>query len=452
VVSFSEIRLDWRTKAAEPTLRPIVPPAERPKDLIPAERYTSREFANREWNAVWRHSWHLVCRDQDIPDVGDYIEYEIGDQSVLLVRSDAETVKAHYNSCLHRGMQLRKGRGNSSELRCPYHSWCWHLDGSIADVVDPYEYHPDLLTPEALHLPPVRLETWAGFYFVNLDAGAVSLLEHLGALVDELAPFEIEKMVYQSHRRAVLPANWKTVIDNFGETYHIATIHPQSLPFADDVNEIVENVGEHTIMKVPTFQTSERLAEDIDDLTKLKQMLTVLTDLEMIDPAEIEMLQQVEETLSSSSEPDAVKKAVIGYRREKAITLGCPDLTDEQLIEDWDVHIFPNIEINFLFGQVFGYTVRPNGLDPDSCVFEVISLSLPTPGQPIPDCELEVYDDYRECPWPLTLVQDISVFARMQQGLHSETFPGLRFATYRERGLRHTHEVMDEWFAKYEKP
>jgi Ring hydroxylating alpha subunit (catalytic domain) len=62
-----------------------------------------------------------------------------------------------------------------------------------------------------------------------------------------------------------------------------------------------------------------------------------------------------------------------------------------------------------------------------------------------------VYDDYRECPWPLTLVQDISVFARMQQGLHSETFPGLRFATYRERGLRHTHEVMDEWFAKYEK-
>src|SRR5262249_379727 len=155
-----------------------------------------------------------VCRDQDIPDVGDYFELELGDQSVLVVRTDDELVKAYANACLHRGMQLRKGCGTMTEIRCPYHSWCWNLDGSIAEALDPSEYHPSLLPPDALRLPELRVETWAGFYFVNFDDDADTLYDHLGPVVEELAPYKIENMVYKSHRRAVMPANWKTVIDN----------------------------------------------------------------------------------------------------------------------------------------------------------------------------------------------------------------------------------------------
>jgi phenylpropionate dioxygenase-like ring-hydroxylating dioxygenase large terminal subunit len=442
--------MDWRTKPAEPSARPVPPADERPTALIPAERYTSPEFAQREWDAVWLHSWHLVCRDQDILDVGDYVEFELGDQSVLLVRADDDTVKGYYNSCLHRGMQLRKGCGTMSEIRCPYHSWCWNLDGSIAEVLDPYEYHPSLITPEALQLPEIRVETWAGFYFVNFDDDAVSLHEHLGPVVEEMAPYKIENMVYKSHRRVVVPANWKTVVDNFGETYHIPSIHPQALPFADDVNEIVENLGDHTIMKVPTFQPSARLAESVDQLTQLEQMLGVLVDFELIDAAETEVLAELRDSFAESAEPDFVRKAVIEHRRAKAVTLGVPDLTDDQLIDDWDIHIFPNMEFNVLFDQLFGYVVHPNGLDPDSCIFEIISLTQPKPGQALPFCELEVIDDYATYPWNGVLSQDLSVFHRMQQGMHAKRFPGLRFATYRERGLRHTHEVLDRWLARHE--
>ena len=189
MASPSNIRMDWRTKPAEPTARPIPSPAERPTDLIPAERYVSREWAQREWDNVWMHSWHLVCRDQDIPDVGDYIEFELGDQSVLLVRTDDDTVTGYYNSCLHRGMQLRKGCGSMTEIRCGYHSWCWNLDGSIAEVLDPYEYHPSLITDDALRLPEIRVETWGGWYFVNFDDDAVPLLEHLSPLAEELSAY-----------------------------------------------------------------------------------------------------------------------------------------------------------------------------------------------------------------------------------------------------------------------
>ena len=177
----------------------------------------------------------------------------------------------------------------------------------------------------------------------------------------------------------VVPANWKTVVDNFGETYHIPSIHPQALPFADDVNEIVDNLGEHTIMKVPVFQASARLAETVDELTQLEAMLGVLVDFELIDAAEIDLLQELKDSFPDSPEPDVIRKSVVEHRRAKAVTLGIPDLTDEQLIDDWDVHIFPNIELNVLFDQLFGYVVHPNGTDPDSCIFEIISLRNPSP-------------------------------------------------------------------------
>ena len=446
----SDSRIDLRTGPAEPTTRPIPPPEERPTALIDPARYTSAEFAKREFAAVFMHSWNLTCRDQDIPDVGDYIEYELGDQSVLVVRVDDDTVKGYYNACLHRGMQLRKGSGTTTELRCGYHSWCWNLDGSIKEVVDPYEYHPSLVTPEALQLPEVRVETWGGFYFVNFDDDAPSLLQHLGPLVEALAPFKLENMVYKSHRKVVLPVNWKTVVDNFGETYHIPTVHPQSLPYADDVNEIVDNVGDHTIMRVPVMQQSRRLINPVDQMTQLESMLDVLIDFELIDEGEREILEDLQASMADDPEPDMIRKALVEYRREKAIKLGVPDLTDEQFLEDWDVNIFPNIEINILFDQLFGYAVHPHATDPESCVFEIISLTLPKPGEPLPRYEREVIDDWKTYPWNGVLLQDLSIFEGAQRGLHSRRFPGLRFATYRERGLRHTHAVIDRWLEEYE--
>jgi nitrite reductase/ring-hydroxylating ferredoxin subunit len=443
-------RIDMRTGPAQPTSRPIPPPEERPKALIDPARYTSAEFAKREFEAVFMHSWNLACRDQDILDVGDYIEYELGDQSVLVVRVEEDVVKGYYNSCLHRGMQLRKGAGSATELRCPYHSWCWNLDGSLREVVDPYEYHPALVTPEALKLPEVRVESWGGFYFVNFDDNAESLLDHLGPLVEALAPFKLENMVYKSHRKVVLPVNWKTVVDNFGETYHIPTVHPQSLPYADDVNELVSNVGDHTIMRVPVMQPSARLVTPVDQMMMLQAMLDVLIDFELIDGGERQVLAELRDTLPDNPEPNTIKNALIAYRRKKAIELGVPDISDEQFLEDWDVNIFPNVEINILFDQLFGYAVHPHGTDPESCVFEIISLTQPKPGERLPDAELEVVDDWRSYPWNGVLSQDLSIFEGAQRGMHSRGFPGLRFATYRESGLRHTHEVIDRWLAKNE--
>jgi phenylpropionate dioxygenase-like ring-hydroxylating dioxygenase large terminal subunit len=449
MASTMPVRMDWRLHPAEPTARRIVPPEERSDTLIPVERYISPDFARLEFERVFMHSWHMVCREQDLPDVGDYVEFELGDQSVLVVRAREDLVKAYYNSCLHRGMQIRKGRGSTTELRCGYHSWCWNLEGSLVEVKDPYDFHPALINPEATCLPEVRVESWGGWYFVNFDDTAQPLLQHFGPLAEALAPYRPENMVYSSHVRTVLPANWKTVIDNFGEVYHNAILHPQSLPYSDEVNEIAWNVGDHTIVDVPVMQPSPRLADRIDPIAQLETMMEVLVEFELVDANEKKILEDLRLTLPSNVDPDAVKNEFIKHRREKALTLGIGDLTDPQLLNDWDVHIFPNMLFNFMFDQVVGYVVHPNGLDPDSCLFELISLTHLMPGQPVPSVELEVVDDWRDYPWAEVILQDLRMFERMQRGLHSRKFPGMRFSTYKESGPRHTHATLDRWFERY---
>ncbi len=83
---------------------------------------------------MWPRVWQMVCREEDITEVGDHIVYEIGDWSFLVMRSEPDRIKAFYNACLHRGRQLRTQSGNVSKLRCPFHGFTWDLDGSLQDV------------------------------------------------------------------------------------------------------------------------------------------------------------------------------------------------------------------------------------------------------------------------------------------------------------------------------
>ena len=98
---------------------------------VSAERYFSPEWHAREVEKVWRKTWQFACRAEHIPHVGDQCTYEIVDDSVLLVRTAPDTVKAYINSCLHRGTMLRTEAGNAGQIRCPFHGWIWYLDGTL---------------------------------------------------------------------------------------------------------------------------------------------------------------------------------------------------------------------------------------------------------------------------------------------------------------------------------
>lgn len=142
--------------------------------FVPKARYVSREFAQLEAEKLWKRVWQIACREEEIPRPGDFVEYEIVEQSVLVVRQTDGSVAAFHNACLHRGRQLAKELGHRGEcFTCPYHAWRYALDGTLVHVVDRDDFGDAPL--EGLRLAPVRAECFGGFVFVNLDADAEPL-------------------------------------------------------------------------------------------------------------------------------------------------------------------------------------------------------------------------------------------------------------------------------------
>ena len=106
---------------------------------IPVSRYTSREWHELERKHLWRKVWQMACREENIPDVGSYIVYDIAGDSYLVVRT-RDGIKAYVNACLHRGRALKDYDGRCSEFRCSFHGFTWRLDGSLRYTPAPAEF------------------------------------------------------------------------------------------------------------------------------------------------------------------------------------------------------------------------------------------------------------------------------------------------------------------------
>ena len=124
---------------------------------VPYEEFTSPSYAALEHDHMWSRTWQWACREEHIPEPGDYYVYDIGDRSAIVVRGPDGTVRAFHNACLHRGTQLKPPAtaGYSPKLRCPFHGWTWNLDGELIDLPCEWDFpHVDadrVPTPAGSH-------------------------------------------------------------------------------------------------------------------------------------------------------------------------------------------------------------------------------------------------------------------------------------------------------------
>jgi len=185
---------------------------------IPIERYISPEWHALEVKRVWRKTWQVACRIEEIPNAGDYFVYDIVDDSVLIVRTSTGDIKAYINACLHRGNMLCLEHGNAKQLRCPFHGFTWSLEGVLRYITGQWDFpHIDR---EKFHLPEVKVGTWGGFVFVNLDPAAPPLRDYLEILPDHLEGKGFESRYKAIHVSQVVPCNWKVVQEAFIEGYY----------------------------------------------------------------------------------------------------------------------------------------------------------------------------------------------------------------------------------------
>ena len=185
-------------------------PARTPKRAsLDKTRYTSETFMAPEWDGVWTRCWLFAGLASDIPEAGDYFVFNIGRESVLVLRDEDATVRAFYNVCQHRGNRLFTSEsGCVAQIACPYHGWTYALDGVLTTIPDEAQFRPPV-DRSTRSLKPVRVELWAGMVWINMDSAAVSLADYLGPIVENLAAFRFEDMVLAQHQTVLLHANSK---------------------------------------------------------------------------------------------------------------------------------------------------------------------------------------------------------------------------------------------------
>ena len=155
-----------------------------PVHPLNGERYTSREFFQKEFDTVWAKSWLLLGRESEIPTPNSYQVENVGPESVLMVRQDDHSVRAFFNVCQHRGSRLTFSRdGETNSFTCPYHGWEYATDGQLIKAQDPEDFPRNPC--EYVTLVELKCEVFAGFVWVNMDVDCISLRDFLGPVWDD---------------------------------------------------------------------------------------------------------------------------------------------------------------------------------------------------------------------------------------------------------------------------
>lgn len=191
--------------------------------------YLERSWFERECRDIFYRDWFCVARAEELPAPGDYQALTVAGQHLLLVRGDDGELRAFYNVCRHRGCQLvdseDAGRGAGRfrrQIRCPYHSWSYGLDGSLERT--PYIEGVD---KSKLSLHGVGLAEWGGFVFVRLEPGDESFETELGPIPGRIARYPLADLECGWRYEYRVAANWKVILENYNECYHCAGVHPE---------------------------------------------------------------------------------------------------------------------------------------------------------------------------------------------------------------------------------
>jgi phenylpropionate dioxygenase-like ring-hydroxylating dioxygenase large terminal subunit len=343
-------------------------------DPIPAARYFSKEWAEKEKISLWTKVWQMASWGEDIRNPGDIYVYRILDRSVLVIRQRDGSVRAFVNACLHRGLELCEQHTHQAELKCPFHFFTWGLDGDVKWVPSRWDF-PQLEQGEP-KLPEVRCEEWNGFYFINFDKSAESLKDYLGSrFLEQWKDWDFSKRYKAAQIEKRIKCNWKTGQDAFMESLHAFSTHPQS------------NGG----------AANDTAQYDIwPDSPNINRMITTLgISPERMDPRPTE--PEVFEWICSMYLPDVLgteegklksgetARDGSAWIARKAYSqnfgVDCSNLSASEALDAISYFIFPNMMPWGCLSFPLVYRFRPDESgDPDWCIWEAMLL-LPYSGE-----------------------------------------------------------------------
>ena len=201
--------------------------------MIPAHIYNDKEIFELEKERLFSRSWLFVAHESEVPEAGDYVVRRVLEDSFIISRDEKGQVRALFNMCLHRGMQVcRAEMGNASHFRCPYHGWSYRNDGRIVGLPfhkEAYGGEEGFKKKGQTLLPAPSLATYNGLIFISMDPDAEPLEDFLGEFkfyLDYYTKQSADGIELRGPQRWRVKANWKIGAENFaGDMYHTPQTH-----------------------------------------------------------------------------------------------------------------------------------------------------------------------------------------------------------------------------------
>jgi phenylpropionate dioxygenase-like ring-hydroxylating dioxygenase large terminal subunit len=432
------------THPAPPILR-MESPRDMGRDDVSLDRYYSYEWHTREIEKIWRKTWQMACRVEDIPEVGDTEIYEIVHDSVIVVRTGPKDsdIRAFINSCLHRGTILCTEGGRKENLKCPVHGMTWRLDGTLAGL--PCKWDFPQVVPEEFSLPEVQVGVWAGFVFINFDSACEPLESYLECLPEHFAAFGLEDRYKAVHGGKILPCNWKLAQEAFMEGFHIAATHPQSVEYTADTNTQYDVFdGRH----VNRFVMPEGVASPaLGDYPQQAIVDAMRRDMSFYGSSEIVL-----------KEGERARDRVAEHARQKYSKASGRDFSDLSTSEALDLiqyFLFPNLGPWAGMATPLVYRFRPHGDNPEECLMEIMMLfAKPEDGKhpPPPKPTIVGLDQsWGDVPGMGSAAevadQDTENLKRIQRGIRASRKPGATMSVYQESRIRHFHKTLEAYMS-----
>ncbi len=436
---------------------------------IRSGRYTDPEFARLEQEKLWRRVWQAAARLDEVPEPGDYTVYDIGHESVIIVRVDADTIKAFNNACPHRGTALAECAGSFDRGRiiCPFHGWRWNLTGEIQYVLERDNFRGGELRDSDVALRELPVEIFAGFVFVHFERNPPSFDDFIAPvrqLIEDLAIGEMHHIWWKS---VVAPANWKVALEAFLEGYHVPATHPQlettsaEFIFGDDVSGEPPHYShvDHTYetfanghgrflggQKTPMAGHTQQAGDPVDAMAARLNLLVEGMDA-MILKEDVELVRSLKGKPIPEGSTLGAEYVKALYATAAAQQRPMPK-PEREVMDQWggEIFVFPNLMILPQAGNAMMYRVRPNGFDPDSCIFEIYSTKTYPADQAVPRAVVKEMDDVTDPEQFLEIPrQDFSNIPRMQKGLHTSGCKQVWLASYYEKIILNLHQEMDRY-------
>ncbi len=417
-------------------------------DRIPAQRYYDEDFYQAEVENLWPHVWQMACRLEQIPELGDWVEYSNLGKSVIVVRTN-DGVKAYHNACRHRGVPINDGKSQGNckgkGFICPFHGWRWNMDGENTFVYGRHLFDEHQLDTADIALRVCRVEIGGGCAFINHDDNAPPLADSLGPVLKALDAHGMSNLRSEWWYGTVLPANWKVAMEAFMEGYHVMRTHPQLQRTAPALYNSMYgfDTGGIGVPIDPDMSVKDNIVSQIKHLELLSEGMAGMVhakELEIMRPlvdAEYPADPQAAVMMFFGMINDQVHKQ-LGAKGEPIPDLNAVAVSDPVNAVEF---LFPHYFLLPMFSCMSSYRIRPLG--PESCLFELWSLAPFAPGKepPVPqEMTMLPYDSKQFPPIPQ---QDYSNIPIQQLGMHATGFDFMRLSKEKEGMISNYQRIID---------